>query len=223
MESSSQIKILILGATGRTGKHALVVALQKGYLLNVLVRDASKIKPASNLSVFVGNTTNKDDLMKAAFGCSAVLSVLNISRTSDFPWATLRTPKTFLSDTMKNCIDAAQVLGIKRMVVCSAWGVAETANDVPLWFRLTIRYSNIGLAYAGHEHQEKLLVASNRSCTIVRPVGLTNAKGAESIRISFENHPRPHLTISRRSVARFMVEAINTRSLIGKLPVISKE
>ena len=67
MESSSQIKILILGATGRTGKHALVVALQKGYLVNVLVRDASKIKPASNLSVFVGNTTNKDDLMQAAF------------------------------------------------------------------------------------------------------------------------------------------------------------
>ena len=154
--------------------------------------------------------------------CSAVVSALNISRTSDFPWAKLRTPKTYLSDVMSNVITLAKKLSIKRVVVCSAWGVLETRKDIPFWFRRTIDFSNIGVAYKDHERQEKLLEASHMDWTIIRPVGLINSKKIQNIQESHENVPKPSLIISRRSVGHFMIDCIENTALIGKKVVISK-
>lgn len=215
------MRILILGATGRTGKLVLKKALKKGYLVNVVVRDKTKIKLHSNLKVYEGRTDDGATLSFAAAKCQAIISVLNISRTSDFPWAPLRTPKTFLSDTMKNCLQVVSVLGINRLIICSAWGVAETKSDIPFWFRYLIQYSNIGVAYKDHERQEELLKKSDFDWTIVRPVGLTDSFKPQQIQVSHNNIPKPKLTISRKSVAEFMVSALEDNALIGKSPVIS--
>lgn len=215
-------KILVLGATGRTGKWVLQKALEKGYAVNVLVRDTSKIANHRSLTIFEGNPQNKSDLERAAIGCTAIISVLNISRISDFPWAKLRTPKTFLSDVMQHIVKVAKEQKIKRVVVCSAWGVAETNLDLPFWFRWTIKFSNISIAYADHERQEKVLMASDLDWTIIRPVGLVNSKITQEVSVSYENNPKPKLTISRRAVAEFMICALENELLIGKFPTISK-
>ncbi len=215
--------LLLLGATGRTGKWVLKEALLKGYGVHALVRDKSKIEPRNNLVVFEGSPINEQALAKASEGCNAVVSVLNISRTSDFPWAKLRTPNTFLSDTMRSLLRVTQEKGLKRLVVCSAWGVADTHAEIPWWFRWMIQNSNIGLAYADHQKQEQLIAESDLKWTIVRPVGLMNTKTIQKVRVSYGNTPKPRITIGRRSLAHFMVNALETPGLIGKYPVVSAE
>lgn len=79
------MNILLLGATGRTGKHALAYALEKGHQVSILVRNPERIAPQPNLLIFEGDPANRIDLQRAMEGCRAVISVLNISRTSDFP------------------------------------------------------------------------------------------------------------------------------------------
>jgi uncharacterized protein YbjT (DUF2867 family) len=155
-------------------------------------------------------------------GCGAVVSALNISRTSDFPWAKLRTPKTYLSEVMQNVVSVAKKQAVRRVVVCSAWGVLETRKDIPFWFRWMIDNSNIGVAYKDHERQEQVLEASNLDWTIVRPVGLVNSKTVQPIKESFGNSPKPLLTISRLSVASYMIESLQNSDAIGKKVVISK-
>ncbi len=86
------MKILLLGATGRTGKQVLSIALQEGYMVSCLARNTRRIEPHTNLSIFEGDPTKQLDLEKAIYGCKSIISVLNISRTSDFPWAPLQTP-----------------------------------------------------------------------------------------------------------------------------------
>ncbi|MBO3697520.1 NAD(P)-dependent oxidoreductase [Roseivirga sp. E12] len=111
------MKILLLGATGRTGNLVLEQALATGHQVNCLVRSPEKVKiKHEKLTVFQGDTQNKTDLAKALEGCEAIISTLNISRTSDFPWARLRTPKDFLSKTMTQLIDLASNHNIKRVV-----------------------------------------------------------------------------------------------------------
>lgn len=216
------MKILILGATGRTGKHIVQSALEKGHRVTCLVRSPEKLKEASGLTILKGNPINPQDLENAIKGCDAVVSALNISRTSDFPWAKLRTPKTYLSDVMSNVIAVTKKLSIKRVVVCSAWGVLETKKDLPFWFRWTIDYSNIGVAYKDHERQEQLLETSNLNWTIVRPVGLINTKKVQNVRESENNHPKPALIIGRLSVANYMVESLENTASFRKKVVISK-
>ena len=90
------MKILILGSTGRLGKHLVDEATKRGYDIHLLVRDAHKIdKNQGNITVFEGLPTDKTVFKTAMQGCEAVLSALNISRTSDFPFAPLRTPERF--------------------------------------------------------------------------------------------------------------------------------
>ncbi len=155
------MKILILGATGRTGKWTVDLALKRGHTVHVIVRNKNKLHISSkDLIFFEGVPTDKELLKKASNGCNAILSALNIARTSDFPWAKLRTPKTFLSDVMNNLIEISNTQNIKRVVICSAWGVHETKAEIPAWFRWLINNSNIGVAYKDHEVQEALVKAS---------------------------------------------------------------
>ena len=216
------MKILILGATGRTGKLILAEALNQGYQINCLVRKPQKVKEThSDLKIYKGSPESISELEIAFQGCDAIISALNISRKSDFPWSKLRTPKTFLSDVMKNIVSLNAKNKIDRIVICSAWGVGETSKDIPIWFNWVIKNSNISIAYKDHERQENLLKSSTLKWTIVRPSGLINLKKKQNVIESYKNQPKPKITISRKSVAEFMVKALSNEKLIGQSPVIS--
>ena len=217
------MKILILGATGRTGKLILKEAIHQDYEVNCLVREPKKIKENhKNLKILKGSPEQISDLENAIKDCKGLISALNISRKSDFPWSKLRTPPSFLSNVIKNIISLADKNRLERIVVCSAWGVAETEKEIPAWFGWFIKNSNIGAAYKDHERQENELKKSKLDWTIVRPTGLTNFKKDKKIIESHNNEPKPKLTISRKNVAKFMVNALKRDELIGQTPVISE-
>ncbi|TWI94196.1 putative NADH-flavin reductase [Mucilaginibacter frigoritolerans] len=215
------MKILILGATGRTGSLLLKEAIKQGYVINVLVCDKNKLQINSPLlTVFEGTPADKEALLPAMQGCNAILSTLNISRTSDFPWAPLRSPENLLSASMKNIIELANQLNIKRVIITTAWGVNETKKDLPGWFRWLIDHSNIGYPYRDHERQEDLLKQSTLSWTIVRPVGLTNSVKHKAVQVSINNSPKPGLTISRQNVAHFMIKVLQEGSYVNEAPAV---
>ncbi|PCJ96965.1 MAG: hypothetical protein COA50_06665 [Flavobacteriaceae bacterium] len=217
------MRILLLGATGRTGKQILAAAIEKGYRINCLVREPKKIEMNhEKVAVFKGSPKLISDLEKALEGCEVIISALNISRKSDFPWSKLRTPPTFLSDVMQNIISLSEKQSIKRIVVCSAWGVSETKKDIPFWFKWFIDNSNIGVTYKDHERQEKVLKSSNLDWTIVRPTGLVNSKKGGKIIESYGNEPKPRLTISRFGLAKFMLDLILDKKLIHCTLVVSE-
>ncbi|MEL6135173.1 MAG: NAD(P)H-binding protein [Bacteroidota bacterium] len=216
------MKLLLLGATGRTGRWVLEKALEKGYEVRCLARNVHRISPRDRLTVIEGDPSQATDLQKAFEGCQYVISVLNISRQSDFPWAPLRTPEDYLSRVMNTLLPIAKAHSIQRVVVCSAWGVGETGEDIPWWFKWTIDHSNIGVAYKDHALQEEVLTLSDIPWTIVRPPGLTNFKKKEQIKVCEAKGEKPQLLISRQSVAAFMVESLQREDLVGKKVVISK-
>jgi putative NADH-flavin reductase len=214
--------ILILGSTGRTGKHLLQQALDRGHIVTILVRDKKKVPITHpNLTVFEGTPLDKAALENAMKGCEAILSALNISRVNDWPWAKLRTPEDFLSATMKNIIELAPKQTIKRIIFTSAWGVADTKKDIPGWFRWFIDQSNIRYPYLDHERQEALLLSTNLNWTSVRLAGLINSKKQQKVIVSFNNEPKPNLTVSRRSAASFMLDILEESSYVRQMPVIS--
>jgi putative NADH-flavin reductase len=216
--------ILILGATGRTGKLLLEQALQRGHTVHALVRDKNKLKLMhAGLTIFEGSPLDKTALENAMRGCEAIISALNISRTTDWPWSKLRTPKDFLSETMKNIIGLAPQLNSRRIIFTSAWGAAETRKDIPGWFRWFIEHSNIRYAYEDHARQEELLKQTPLEWTSVRPAGLINSKKKKEIIVSLNNKPKPRLIISRRGVAAFMLDTLEKNLYVREMPVVSEK
>jgi putative NADH-flavin reductase len=146
------MKILILGATGRTGRLIVEEALKQGYDLNVLVRDKNKIPFSSkSIKVYQGTPTRRTDLAAAMQGCDLVISALGIVRASDAPWSKLVTAKNFISESIKNVVDEADQQNLKRLITVSAWGVGETKKEIPFWLRWLINHTNLGPVYVGLE------------------------------------------------------------------------
>ena len=156
-------------------------------------------------------------------GCEAVLSALNISRRFEFPWSGPRTPKNFLSTTMKNIVELKHKNFIRRIVFVSAWGVFDTKKDLPAWFRWLVDNSNLRYQYRDHERQEEVIKNSTLDWTAVRPVFLTNSKVQKEIVVSENNEPKPHLYISRRNLAAFMLNVLEKNLYLCQTPVVSEK
>ncbi|MEM7659415.1 MAG: NAD(P)-binding oxidoreductase, partial [Bacteroidota bacterium] len=175
------------------------------------------------LTIVKGSPEDPSALAEAVQGCEAIISVLNVSRTSDFPWAPLRSPKDLMSRSMSQLLALPEAASVQRLVVCSAWGVAETKAELPFWFRWLIDYSNLKFPYLDHERQETIIRQSQLKWTLVRPVGLTPFSRIQTVRESYANQPRPRLTINRESLAAYLLAALERDDLIGKAPTISAE
>jgi putative NADH-flavin reductase len=217
------MKILILGATGRTGRLVVEDALKQGYDLSVLVRDKNKVSFSSkSIKVYQGTPTNRADLAAAMQGCEVIISALGIARASDAPWSKLITAKNFISESIKNVIVEADQQNLKRLITVSAWGVGESKKEIPFWLRWLINYTNLAPVYAEHEAEEKLLANSNLNWTAVRPVALNDSGKKKTLKVSLNNLPKPSLQISRQSVAKFIVDILKTDEYDMKSPTISE-
>jgi uncharacterized protein YbjT (DUF2867 family) len=217
------MKILILGATGRTGKHLVREALDRGHSVQALARYPEKLKTThERLSVIRGTPLSRDDLMEAMKDCEAVLSALNISRKSDFPWSKITTPTDFLSKSIQNVTVLAPLVNIERIIIMSAAGAGDSAQYLPGWFRWIIHHSNIGITYKDHDRQENILMDSNLRWTIVRPVGLTNSEKDKPVRVTVPGVEKPGFTISRKNVARFMIDILEKDQFIHEKPTLSE-
>jgi uncharacterized protein YbjT (DUF2867 family) len=198
--------------------------LADGREVHALVRDRKKLgQPRDRLRIFEGTPEDEAALGEALRGCAYVLSVLNVSRKSDFPWAPLRSPADLMSRTMAMVLRLSGSGGVHKIVVCSAWGTQESRKDLPGWFRWVIEHSKIGIAYRDHESQEDMLRASGMDFTIARPTLLTGAGEGRGVRVSRDNAPRPRLTIGRRSVARFLVRMLTDQAYSRQAVTISAD
>jgi putative NADH-flavin reductase len=216
--------ILILGATGRTGRLLVNEALKRGHTVNVLVGHKGSLGANVDLlNVYEGTPLNIFTLAESMAGCDAVLSTLNISRLSDNPWSKLRTSKDFLSASMRKILEASRKENVKRIIVTTAWGVSETKHDIPFWFRWLIDHSNIRYPYLDHELQEEMLKSSDANWTIVRPAGLTDSEKEKEVQVTLNNTPKPSLMISRRNVALFMLDVLEQNLYNRQCPVISEK
>ena len=215
------MRILLLGATGRTGKLLLEQALDHGHIVHALVREKQKITiKRYNLTIFEGTPRDVIALQKAMEGCEAVLSTLNISRKYEFPWSPLRSPKDFLSTTMERVVTLSEKSRLRRVVFISAWGVYETKKDLPGWFQWLVNNSTLHYQYNDHERQEAVLRNSTLDWTAVRPVFLTNFKNHKEVFVSEDNEPRPSLYLSRRNLAGFMLDVLEKNLYLCQAPVV---
>jgi putative NADH-flavin reductase len=219
------MKLLLLGASGRTGKLVLDYALSKGHDVVALVRDPSKLpSKRAGLTVMEGSPEKFADVVQAAAGCEAVVVALNNNRTSDMPWAKPLSPPHLMEASVKNVIEALKLDGMRRLVVLSATGVGDSFPYAPWLIRFMVKRTNLGVTYADHDAVDAFLRATpDIDWTLVRAVGLTNAdKVKDRLIVSYGGNPKPALTISRKHVAKFMIDCLADTSFFQKAPVVSE-
>ena len=122
------MKLLVLGATGLTGKQVVSQALEAGHELTVLVRDRARLGAASpSLRVVDGDMENGEALGEAMRGQHAVISA--IGRGKSFNSLHL------IERSVPGILAAMQTHGVTRLLFTSALGVGDTYGIRRCWRR----------------------------------------------------------------------------------------
>ena len=218
------MRILLLGATKGLGKEILKEALSLGFEINCLVRNTKKFPvEQNNIRVFEGDATSSIDLENAVQDSKIIISTLNVMRKNLFPWSNITNDKNTISKSSKNIIKISKRKKIKHLISVSAWGVNESLDHIPIWFKLLIKNSNLKYPYIDHGKSEKLLVNSNLNWTILRPSALVNFLNNHQVKESISLKNKPSLIISRKSLAKFIINIVDKKNYYNKIVTVSKK
>jgi nucleoside-diphosphate-sugar epimerase len=215
-------RILILGATGRTGKHAIPFALAQGYQVVALVRDPTKISVKSDsLTILTGLPTDIDDVRKAMKDCDAVLSLLSpLTRGDAISFRKINAPR-ILEKSIINALQVMDEYGIKRILILSSVGVGDSWKYAPWYVKLLVKLTNFKIIFADHNAQEGLIQASGTNWTIARPVGLNENETMGTLAVTYDHTPKP-FQMSRKLLAKFFIDNLYTETYIHKTPMLSE-
>lgn len=199
--------LLVVGATGRTGREVVDAAVRAGHTVTAFARSADRVAWPAGVRALAGDALDPAAVDEALIGVDAVIVALSMVRASDSPWAPILTPRDLHSRAAAALTEAASRHGVSRYVTLSAHGVADAAPRAGWLFLALVRLSNIGVAYRDLAVAEDVMRSSGLRWTIVRPTRLTT--GPATHRWTAD----PALvTTSRASVARADVAAFLVRT-----------
>jgi len=195
----STYRILIFGASGRTGLQLVEQALEAGHFVTAVVRSPEKFALGhKNLYVHKGDVLDLNSFNHVMKGHDVILSALGATSTA---------PTTVFSEGVRNMIQAMNVSGLSRLVVLSALAV-EINPIMPWWQRLFIRYilqPILKNMYADTLKMEYILKQSRLDWTIMRPPQLVDKKVSGQYRVEVGNHLSGANRISRADLAHYII------------------
>ena len=215
--------ILLFGATGRTGRQVLKYALGKGYNVTALVRSPEKItEKSAALTVIKGLPTDVDAVRKANLNCDRVISTLNPISEKDIISLRKIKPPRILEKSVRNAIECMRENGIRKIAVVSSVGIGDTYLLATWFMRLLGKITNFRNSFDDHNKQESILMNSNLDWVIARPVSLNNNETLQNLVINYDKKPSP-FKISRKQLAKFLVDCLETGEYFKKSPILSEK
>lgn len=206
------MKILILGATGKTGQQLVIQSLERHYEVTVLVRDPTKLTLVhEKLTLIKGSVLDKDLLTKTVEGKDAVLSALGVGKSLK--------SSNFISNAVSLLISAMKEKNIKRLIFMSAFGVGKTFAQANLIQKIIFRLPLKNL-YADKSKADEQLRNSKLDWTLVYPVRLTNTSRTGKYTVGEKLPMKGMPKISRADVADFMLHQLTDNTFLKKSPII---
>ncbi|KNB61632.1 NAD(P)-dependent oxidoreductase [Chryseobacterium sp. Hurlbut01] len=108
-------KVAVIGATGFVGTQVVKELENRGYAVEAIVRDSSKVEQTANVSAKSVDVNNIDDLAEALKGNDAVISTFNAG------WTNPNLYNDFLNGS-KNIEKAVEKSGVKRFITVGGAG-----------------------------------------------------------------------------------------------------
>jgi putative NADH-flavin reductase len=199
------MKVLIIGATGPTGRELTTQALDEGHDVRLFVRNRAAVSIWSpRLDVVEGDILDWKTVRPAMLGMNAVLSALGTGND-------LR-KTTLFSDGAKAILWAMAEANVRRFVCVTSSGTIEDSKE-PIYVRL------IGRRILRHvledqRRAEECIRASNAAWTIVRPPRLVNGPKRSRYEMESEKPAGATYEISRADVAEFMVREMVAKKFV---------
>jgi putative NADH-flavin reductase len=218
------MRIVVFGATGRTGRPLIEQALERGHEVVAFARDPtglpSAIRDDERVSVVTGDAADGDDVERAVAPdgrpVDAVVSVLG---------QTAGGPDDLLTEAGRHVLAAMDEHGVERLVTLVGAGVREEGESVSLGGKVMGALLKL-LARAALEdardHVETVR-ASDTRWTVVRGPRLTEDEHTGEFRHGTDLELGMRDTAARANVAAFMLDCLEDDRYVREMPKIADE
>lgn len=207
-------RLLVLGATGGTGRLIVAQALARGFEVRALVRSPAKASGLEGAEIFIGDARDEAALREALEGADAVVSALG-TPASPFREVTL------LSSATKALVSAMKAAGVSRLVCITGMGAGDSAGHGGFVFDRLIFPALLRKVYADKDRQEAIVRGSGLDWVLVRPAVLNDKAPTHAIRALTDLSGFHGGTIARADVASFALDQVNSDTWLGRSPLIS--
>lgn len=198
--SNSSLHLLILGATGGTGRELVNQALERNHGVTAFVRSPHKLgPPRDGLTVIEGNLLDVNALAAALRGHDAVLSTLGAPGPAK---------NTIVSESARVTVAAMNAAGLRRLLLVGVAVLFPNTGVLASLLRNTL-LRNVAI---DHAEMERIVKASGLDWTIARPPRLTNGPSRQCYGITDDHLPPGSgggaAAISRADVAHFLLNEV---------------
>jgi len=201
-------RLLIVGATGGTGRRLVALALERGFSVTALVRNPSKLRlDHQRLTVIQGNVLDADSVYAAMRGQEAVISSLGHKRYFY--------PTRILSEGTRNIVRAMETHGVRRLVCVSSLGIGDSAGRMGLYYTFFVIPLILPFYFWDRTRQEGVIAGSSLDWTIVRPGALTNGSSRGRVRHGAGiGNLIWTVRVSRADVAAFLIDQLPSNTYL---------
>jgi uncharacterized protein YbjT (DUF2867 family) len=208
------MRILVMGATGATGRLIVGEAVAKGYEVVALVRSKAKAADLAGAELIEGDARDAAALTRAIAGCDAVISSLG---TSMSPFREVN----MLSTATRALVGVMAEQSIRRLVCITGMGAGDSRGHGGFFYDRLFEPLMLRKVYKDKDRQESAIRASALDWIIVRPTVLNDKPARGRIRALTDLSGVHGGTISRADVADFVVQQVTADMWLRKAPLIT--
>lgn len=194
------MKILVIGATGATGRELLTQGVALGHEVTAAVRRPESAGLPASVKMARVDVTDAASLAAAAAGQDAVVSSLGTKLS--------RKPTTLFSDGTRNLVSAMRQAGVRRFVCITGIGAGDSEGHGGFFYDRIIQPLLLNEIYKDKTRQEAVVRESGLDWTLVRPGQLTNGAMTGHFKALTDLTGVTVGKISRADVAAFILERV---------------
>lgn len=194
------MKVLVVGAAGKTGRAVVDQAKAAGHVVTAFVHQADDYD-VSDVDVREGDAADPAAMQAAVAGQDAVIDT--IAGKTPYKATTLE------SSAAKTIIGSMQRNGVRRLVVTSMIGEGDSTANTPWYDRLLLATFLRG-APPDKAEMEDAVDASGLDWIIVRPAILNDDPATGDVRIHAADTGGKAHKITREDLASFLVAQLST-------------
>lgn len=207
------MKILVLGAGGKTGEDVTLFAFQAGHEVTAFVYALERIDfQCTYVRIVRGDARDISLVRQAMSGQDAVLDTIS----SHVPFWNTHVE----AECARNVIEAMREYDVRRLIALSSIGESDSRSRLPSYNKYlilpTVRHGVI----TDKAEMEREVNSSHLEWTIVRPAPLTDGE-RRGVCIIDEDARLKALPIARADVARFMVDQLSSHEYLNKSVTIA--
>lgn len=208
-------RVLVFGATGKTGRMIVKKLLKEGYQVRAFVRNLKKVNHIVHKNFYVseGDVRNAKAVEAAVKESDIIISALGNLRVFN---------NTIISDGVAHIITAMKLHGKRRLLFMSSLGVGDSRWQLGFIYNFIYLPTFLRNVFRDKERQEKIIHESGSDWTIIRPAGFIPIPLPFRYRACvMPSRPRILPVMSRFHTADFIVKECSNNQYIQKNTALS--